>query len=65
MRIVCWFSAGAASAVALKMAKDKYGMVLPVYCDTGSEHPDNERFKRDVEQWVNTDSFSYFSISQT
>ena len=51
-RVVVWFSAGAASAIALKLAKQKYGhRVVAVYCDTGSEHPDNMRFLRDVENW--------------
>ena len=52
-RVVVWFSAGAASAVALKLAKQKYGnRVVAVYCDTGGEHPDNMRFLKDVERWV-------------
>ena len=28
------------------------GDLLAVYCDTSSEHPDNARFMRDVEQWT-------------
>ena len=54
MRNLVWFSAGAASAVALKMSVEKYGQenVLPVYCDTGSEHPDNARFIAAVETWL-------------
>lgn len=54
-RVVVWFSAGVTSAVAGKMALDKYRDVLPVvfaYCDTGSEDPDNMRFLRDVEKWL-------------
>lgn len=54
-RVVVWFSAGVTSAVALKLALDKYRGSLPVvaaYCDTGSEHEDNARFMRDVEQWL-------------
>jgi len=50
-RIVCWFSCGAASAVATKLAIEKYGAVSIVYCDTGSEHPDNPRFLKDCEKW--------------
>ena len=50
-RVVCNFSCGAASAVATKMAIEKYGTVEIVYCDTGSEHPDNARFIRDCEEW--------------
>lgn len=34
-RIICWFSCGAASAVAVKMAISVYGdRVVPVYCNT-------------------------------
>lgn len=47
MRTVVWVSAGAASAVAAKLTP---GAVL-AYCETGSEHPDNERFLRDVSKW--------------
>jgi len=50
-RIVCHFSCGAASAVATKLAIEKYGKVDILYCDTGSEHPDNKRFLSDCEQW--------------
>lgn len=53
-RVVCWFSCGATSAVASKMAIEKYGDKYPVvvaYCDTRSEHPDNYRFIEDCEKW--------------
>lgn len=54
-RILCWFSCGAASAVATKVTLETYGPsneVLPVYCDTSeSEHPDNLRFIADCERW--------------
>jgi len=51
-RVVCWFSAGAASVVATKLALKKYGdRVVIAYCDPGSEHPDNERFLSDCEKW--------------
>lgn len=55
MRVVVWFSCGAASAVASKMAVDKYGseMVEVVYCDVMStEHSDNQRFFNDVQEWI-------------
>lgn len=51
-RAVIWFSCGAASAIALKMAKNEYSNLAAVYCDTGGEHPDNMRFLRDIEKWV-------------
>lgn len=53
-RRVAWFSCGAASAVAAKLAVDTYGATCEVvYCDTMStEHPDNGRFFVDVENWI-------------
>lgn len=51
-RVLAWFSAGAASAVAAKLAIRQHGeAVTPVYCDAGGEHEDNERFRRDCERW--------------
>lgn len=53
-RILAWFSCGAASAVAAKIAVAKYGNNCEVcYCDTLKwEHPDNARFMADVERWI-------------
>lgn len=50
-RVVVWVSAGAASAVAGKLAQAKYGEVVFAYCETGGEHPDNVRFLADLERW--------------
>lgn len=52
-RVVVWFSCGAASAVAAKLALAKYGAdrVVIAFTDTRSEHPDSERFMRDCERW--------------
>lgn len=50
-RTVVWFSAGAASAVAAKLALASRDNVVIAYCDPGSEHPDNQRFIADCEQW--------------
>lgn len=51
-RVVAWFSHGAASAVATKMALAKYGDRVVIACiDTSSEHPDNERFRSECEAW--------------
>jgi len=52
-RTLVWFSCGACSTVALKKALEQYNNVTAVYCDTGGEHPDNKRFLRDVEEWLN------------
>lgn len=53
-RVLVWFSCGAASAVAAKLAIEKYGeRVIVAYCDTmASEHPDNQRFFDDVQRWL-------------
>jgi hypothetical protein len=54
-RYVCWFSYGAASAVAAKLACEKYKTepLEIVNCDTSkNEHEDNARFRKDVEQWI-------------
>lgn len=48
-----WFSCGAASAVAAKLAVEKYPDCEVLYCDTlAYEHPDNARFLSDVEEWI-------------
>lgn len=52
-RIVVWFSCGAASAVAARLAVKEYGdRCVVVYCDTGGEHPSNKKFLLDVEKWI-------------
>lgn len=53
-RIVSWFSCGAASAVATKLALQAANSreVVIAYCDTSKrEHPDNMRFLADCEKW--------------
>lgn len=52
-RTICWFSAGAASAVATMLTLAEVGRVdtVVVYTDPGSEHPDNARFINDCETW--------------
>ena len=52
MRNIVWFSCGAASAVACKLAVKKYPDCVILYCDTGGEHPDNKRFLKDIEKWI-------------
>lgn len=53
-RVLAWFSCGAASACAAKLAVTKYGERCEVlYCDTlAFEHPDNPRFLADVSRWI-------------
>ncbi len=51
-RVLAWFSHGAASAVATKIALAEHGdRVVVVSIDTGSEHADNARFRADCERW--------------
>jgi 3'-phosphoadenosine 5'-phosphosulfate sulfotransferase (PAPS reductase)/FAD synthetase len=53
-RLVCWFSAGAASAVATKLALAKYRDTHEIEvarCGVPEEHPDNDRFARDCQEW--------------
>lgn len=54
VRALAWFSCGAASAVASKLAVAKYGSDLEVlYCDTSdTEHPDNMRFLAQISEWI-------------
>jgi len=54
MRIVCWFSCGAASAVATKLAIAENAGKLPLiiaYTEVLEEHIDNKRFLKDCEKW--------------
>ena len=56
-RVVVWYSDGAASACAARLAVLKYGTerVSVVKADTtDDEHPDNLRFRADVEAWIGT-----------
>ena len=51
-RTISWFSCGAASAVATKLAiAESKTPVEVVYCHVKEEHPDNLRFMRDCEKW--------------
>ena len=49
--IVAWWSGGITSAVACRLALQKYSNVKLVYIETGSHHPDTMRFKKDCEKW--------------
>lgn len=50
-RRICWFSAGAASAVASYISLMDDPQTLIVRCIVGNEHEDNDRFTRDCEKW--------------
>ncbi len=50
-RIVSWFSCGAASAVATKLALEEVPDTEIYYCEIKEEHPSNSQFLRDCEDW--------------
>jgi len=53
--IAVWFSCGAASAVAAKKTIEKYGdthNIRIINNPIKEEHPDNQRFLKDVEKWL-------------
>jgi len=47
MRVISWFSCGAASAIATILAAEKYQSIEAVYCRVIEEHEDNLRFLDD------------------
>lgn len=54
-RILCWFSCGSPSAVASKVCLEEFGKdrVKVINCDSKpSEHPDNYRFYKQVQEWL-------------
>lgn len=51
-RTVAWFSCGAASAIAAKLALQDDPETVVARCVIGNEHPDNWRFARDVARWL-------------
>lgn len=54
-RVVAWFSCGATSAVATKLALAKYGheRVVVARIVLEGEHEDNNRFAADCQRWFN------------
>lgn len=51
-RTIAWFSCGAASAVAAKLAIQAAPDTILARCVIGNEHPDNWRFADDVSRWL-------------
>jgi hypothetical protein len=51
-RIVVWFSCGAASATAAKLTLEECPDAVIARCVVANEHPDNDRFARDVAKWL-------------
>lgn len=66
-RRVRWFSEGAASAVATMLDIQEHGIDAGpvVTCLTGSEDPDNLRFRRDCESWFGCDVLTIQSEKYT
>ena len=55
-RVVSWFSCGAASAVATKLAIAQSDEPITIaYCEVLEEHPDNKRFMADCAKWFGQD----------
>ena len=50
--VIGWWSGGITSAVACRLAIEKYPNVRLIYIETGSHHPDTMRFKSDCEKMV-------------
>lgn len=61
--IALWFSCGATSAVACKLAINKYGVdnVKLMYFKIKTAHPDNLRFIKDCEAWYGKEIEQYSS----
>lgn len=49
--VLGWFSCGITSAVACKLAIEKYKRVELYYIKINTAHPDNERFIKECEKW--------------
>lgn len=49
--IISWFSAGVSSAIATKLALNKYGNVKVIYTHIEDQHKDTMRFIKDCEAW--------------
>ena len=52
MKVVSWFSAGITSTAATYLALEKFGRdnVDIIFFETGSHHPDNERYIKECEE---------------
>ena len=51
MTRIAWFSAGATSAIACKLALREVADVRIIYIEISSAHEDNDRFIRECEDW--------------
>lgn len=50
-KVISWFSAGVSSAVATKLALNKYPDLEIIYIDIDDQHEDSMRFIKDCESW--------------
>ena len=71
-KIIGWFSGGVTSAVACRLAIDKFGVdnCRVIFIDTRNEHDDTYRFLEDCESWYKVKiekiaSKQYSSIQET
>lgn len=48
---ISWFSGGITSAVATKKAIEVFPDLKIIFIETGSHHPDTQRFLKDCEEW--------------
>jgi hypothetical protein len=55
MKVVSWFSAGVSSAIATKLALEKYPDLSIIYIDIDDQHSDSLRFILECENWFNKD----------
>lgn len=53
--VLGWWSAGVTSAVACKYALQMYDNVELYYIHIDTAHPDNDRFRKECEQWYECD----------
>jgi 3'-phosphoadenosine 5'-phosphosulfate sulfotransferase (PAPS reductase)/FAD synthetase len=59
MNGIGWFSGGVTSAVAIKKALDDGHRLFIVYMETGSHHPDHQRFIADCEKWYGQHIYTF------
>ena len=52
VRHIVWFSCGVPSAVMAHIINREHPKSIVARCRLGGEHPDNDRFMRDVEVWL-------------
>lgn len=59
--VIAWWSGGITSAVACRLALEKYDNVKCIYIHIDSHHPDTLRFKEDCEKWYGVKIETYQS----